>query len=98
MSYDPEEKNVEFKFNKSVQYKTDSEGKKKVTVKIYTYYNNKKNYVTSSKKFTSKKLIVNTNKLKYGYKYKFSISGVKLKVTKKYVTITGSFREISKDV
>ena len=93
VSYDPDEKDVTFKFNKKVHYRTDSEGEKLVTVKIYTE-DSKKNQVVSVKKYSSKKISVNSKKLKYGYKYKFSINGVRARGAKKFVTISGTFRAI----
>ena len=93
VSYDPDEKEVTFKFNYKTQYKTDDEGEKDVVVKIYAG-EGKKNRVDSVKKYASRKMIVNSKKLKYGYKYKYSISGVRKKGTKKYVTLTGTFRAI----
>ncbi len=93
VSYDPDEKEVTFKFNCKTQYRTDDEGDKNVVVKIYVK-DSKNNRVESVKKYASKKMIVNSKKLKYGYKYKYSISGVRKKGTKKYVTLTGTFRAI----
>ena len=71
VSYDPDEKEVTFKFSCKTQYRTDDEGEKNVVVKIYVK-DSKKNRVESVKKYASKKMIVNSKILKYGYKYKYT--------------------------
>lgn len=90
VSYDPDEKTITFKFDHKVEYKTDSDDLN-VKVKIYR---DDDTVSTSIKKAAKAKLVLNTKKLKYGYKYGYVIKGIRKQGAKSYVTLKGTFRAV----
>ena len=86
VAYDPDRKTVTFTFKHKVDYKN-------VKVKIKDVYG--KSYGVKVKSKNSKKLVEKVKKLKYGYVYYYTISGIRKAGTKKYTTITGFFRAIN---
>ena len=91
VSYDPDEKTITFRFDHKVEYKTDSDDELNVKVKVYR---DDDTISTSIKKAYRTRLVLNTKKLKYGYKYGYVIKGIRKQGTKSYVTLKGTFRAI----
>lgn len=91
VSYDPDEKTITFRFDHKVEYRTDSDDDLNVKVKVYR---DDETISTSIKKAYKTRLILNTKKLKYGYKYGYVIKGIRKAGTKSYVTLKGTFRAI----
>ncbi len=91
VSYDPDDKTITFKFDHKVEYKTDSDDDLNVKVKVYR---DDETISTSIKKAYKTRLILNTKKLKYGYKYGYVIKGIRKQGAKSYVTLKGTFRAI----
>ena len=82
IDYDRSDREVEFEFKGSVQWKSP-------TVKITKYG---KNYVRYIKSKDSDELEVKVNKLNIGDTYSYRITGVKNRTGSKYQVVTGTFR------
>ncbi len=79
--YDREDREVEFEFKNSVDWKNP-----KVTIS-----DGKKNYVVRILEKDRKSIEVKVNKLTYGKKYTYRISGIRVKGNGSYRTMSGSF-------
>ena len=82
IDYDRSDREVEFEFKGSVQWRSP-------TCKITKYG---KNYVRYIKSKDSDELEVKVNKLNIGDTYSYKITGVKNKKGTKYQVVTGTFR------
>lgn len=86
VSYDSSAKTVTIRFQKKVSWKSSSASAKVVR------QHKTSNYVTSIKRRTSAKIIVNVKSLPRGRNYQFTVSGVKVKGTSgKYTSSKGAF-------
>lgn len=83
--YDREDNELEIDFKTKVQWKNA-----KVTIT-----DGKKNYVVKIKEKDNDGIELKVKKMKYGKRYTYKISGVRVKGNTKYKTITGTF--IAKD-
>ena len=87
ISYNPDKRTVSFVFKNNVKYR-------KLSVRITNFKGT--NYAVKVKSKRSRKLTVKVKKLKYGYIYFYKISGIKKSGAKRYTTIRGLFRAITK--